>query len=167
MKNKKKSLTVEEEIYLCKYHDIDAALPTNLGISSKEINKTLVQLKKDGVYEQYRNLNEKEYETIIKLEKKLRKKESVIVEEDKSKNQLLDLNDILFDELNKLMDDNLTQDKLEKELKISKQVVSVSQTIINNANMLLQAKKYFDTTQDDNSKLVPLLSLEERNEENI
>ena len=167
MKNRKKELTLEEQIYLCKYHDIDTALPTSLKLSAKEINNVLVQLKKDGLYEQFRNLKEKEYETIIKLEKKINKKNPVIVVEEKPKNQLLDLNDILFEELGKIMNKNLTQQELENELKISKQVVSVSQTIINNASMLLQAKKHFDAVKSDNSKLVPLLSLEENNEENI
>ena len=57
----------------------------------------------------------------------------------------------------------------EEEIKISKQVVSVSQTIINNANLLLQAKKYFDSADDSQSEISPLLSLNEGNksEKNI
>ena len=83
------------------------------------------------------------------------------------KNKLLDLNDFLFQKLNNLMDDSLSQEELDREIKISKQVVSVSQTIINNANLLLQAKKHFDSTQNDNTKIAPLLSLDKKNEKDI
>lgn len=76
------------------------------------------------------------------------------------KNKLTDLNDYLFEELENLMDKDLTQEELDREIKISKQVVSVSQTIINNANLLLQAKKHFDREGANNGKIAPLLSLE-------
>lgn len=77
------------------------------------------------------------------------------------RNKLTDFNDYLFEELETLMDKDLTQEELDRELKISKQVVSVSQTIINNANLLLQAKKYFDREGANNGKIAPLLSLED------
>lgn len=75
------------------------------------------------------------------------------------KNKLTDLNNYLFEELERLMDDNLTQEELEREIKISKQVVNVSQTIINNANVLLQAKKHFDYVGTEASKTAPLLDV--------
>ena len=80
------------------------------------------------------------------------------------KNKLTDLNDYLFEQLERLTDDDLTQDELDKEIEISKQVVKVSQTIINNENLLLQAKKHFDITGEDNKKVAPLLSLGEKND---
>ena len=83
------------------------------------------------------------------------------IQEDDENNTLLELNNILFDELRTLTDDSLTEVELNKELKISKQVVSVSQTIINNANLLLQAKKHIDSTKDNNNQIAPLLSLGE------
>lgn len=76
------------------------------------------------------------------------------------RNKLTDLNDYLFEELEILMDDNLTQEELEKKIKVSKQIVNVSQTIINNANVLLQAKKHFDQVGEDNNKIAPLLRLD-------
>lgn len=75
------------------------------------------------------------------------------------RNKLTDLNDYLFEQLERLNDDNLTQDELDRELEISKQVVKVSQTIINNAQLLLQAKKHFDEVGTENSEIAPLLSL--------
>ena len=82
-------------------------------------------------------------------------------------NKLIDLNNYLFEQLERLTDDSLTQEELDREIGISKQVVSVSQTIINNANLLLQAKKHFDNVGEDNSKIAPLLSLKEGENENI
>lgn len=82
---------------------------------------------------------------------------------EKPKNKLLDLNDVLFQQLDNLMDPNRTKEEKEEEIKISKQVVSVSQTIINNANLLLQAKKYFDSSENSQSEIAPLLSLNEGN----
>ena len=76
-------------------------------------------------------------------------------------NTLLELNNVLFNELKILRDNSLSEEQLNRELKISKQVVSVSQTIINNANLLLQAKKHIDSTKEDNNKIAPLLSLGE------
>ena len=73
----------------------------------------------------------------------LKKYKTQEIKVEKPKNKLLDLNDVLFQQLDNLMDPNRTQEEKEEEIKISKQVVSVSQTIINNANLLLQAKKIF------------------------
>lgn len=158
-----KELSLENKIYLCKYHDIDTSLPTTLNLTVKEINKVLAQLKRDGLYEQFRNLTEKEYDTLVKIEKKTKKIKKV-KEVEKPKNKLVDLNEILFDELGRLMNNKMTQEELNTELQISKQVVNVSQTIINNASMLLQAKKYFDTTEEKEARIIPLLSLNEENE---
>ena len=80
------------------------------------------------------------------------------------RNKLTDLNDYLFEELENLMDKDLTQEELDKELKTAKQVVNVAQTIINNANLLLQAKKHFDQTGEENNNIAPLLSLGGKNE---
>ena len=84
--------------------------------------------------------------------------------EEENNNTLLNLNDILFKQLERLTNDELTQDQLDMEIKTSKQVVSVSQTIINNASLLLNAKKHFDSTQNKNKNISKLLSLGEENE---
>lgn len=95
----------------------------------------------------------------VKKENKVMENKNTQIKEE-HKNKLIDLNDILFQELKNLMDDSLTQEQLDQEIKVSKQVVSVSQTIINNANLLLQAKKHFDTTENKNSEIAPLLRLQ-------
>lgn len=59
------------------------------------------------------------------------------------KNNLQSLNDYLFEELERLNDDEELQNEnnLEKELKRSKAITNVAQTIINNANVVLEAQK--------------------------
>lgn len=61
-------------------------------------------------------------------------------------NKLTDLNDYLFEELERLNDDEtLSSDEVfEKELKRSKAITGVAQNIINNASLLLDAQKYVD-----------------------
>ena len=73
-----KELSVENQIYLCKYHDVDKSLYTTIGLKDDEIKETLKKLKENGLYEQYRNLDEYEYEKIIKKEKKKNKYEKIL-----------------------------------------------------------------------------------------
>lgn len=62
------------------------------------------------------------------------------------KNNLDSLNNYLFEELERLNDDETLnqKDNLEKELKRAKSIVSVSNQIVNNANLIFHAKKYAD-----------------------
>ena len=157
-----KELSLEKQIYLCKYHDIDTGLYGNLGITKAEAEELIQNYKARGLYEQYRNLREEDYEHIInKQPKRLRKEKTTDTQNKENRNKLLDLNDMLFEQLNTLMDDSLSESDLDKEIKVSKQVVSVSQTIINNANLLLQAKKHFDSTGTQNNEVASLLRLGE------
>lgn len=48
------------------------------------------------------------------------------------KNTLADLNNILFEQLERLNDDDLTEDQLEMQLKKTDQIVKVSEKIIAN-----------------------------------
>ena len=60
------------------------------------------------------------------------------------KNDLGSLNNYLFEELERLNDDEelADEEKLNKEIKRSKAVTDVAQTIINNANTVLDAQKF-------------------------
>lgn len=151
-----KDIDLEKAIYICKYHDKDKYISTSVRLDKENIQKVIDTLKSKGLYNRYRSMTEEEYERIIKTKKK------IIIEEkeEEPKNKLLDLNNYLFDELNTLMKDDLTDEELDRELKISKQVVSVSQTIINNANLLLQAKKHFDSTGESGNEVASLLRLD-------
>lgn len=62
------------------------------------------------------------------------------------KNNLSSLNNYLFEELERLNDDETLQqeDNLKKELNRSKAISSIAKNIIDNANTMLEAKKYVD-----------------------
>lgn len=60
------------------------------------------------------------------------------------KNKLTDLNDYLFEQLERLNDDGLTDEALAKEIGRAKAVTNVAQAIINNASTVLNASKFLD-----------------------
>lgn len=56
------------------------------------------------------------------------------------KNTLGDLNNHLFAQLERLGEEDLTMEELEKEMDRAKAITQVSAQIINNANLVLRAK---------------------------
>ncbi len=58
------------------------------------------------------------------------------------KNTLMDLNNYLFESLERINDDSLDEEQLERELKKAKATANVSKTIIDNASIVLEAAKY-------------------------
>lgn len=73
-----------------------------------------------------------------------------------SKN-LSDLNNILFNQLERLSNPDLEGEKLNEEIQRTEAVVKVSGQIIGNANLVLQALKHKDNTMDAGLKLPELL----------
>ena len=57
------------------------------------------------------------------------------------KNTLADLNNYLFESLERILDDNITADQLDIEIKRSEAVTSVARTIISNSSLALSAMK--------------------------
>lgn len=57
------------------------------------------------------------------------------------KNNLVDLNNHLFEQLERMNDEDLTDEQLEKEIKRSKAMTDIATKIIDNANLGLQAEK--------------------------
>ena len=57
------------------------------------------------------------------------------------RNTLYDLNNYLFEQLERLNDDELTDDQLEREIRKNKAVISTASVIINNASLALEAEK--------------------------
>lgn len=75
-------------------------------------------------------------------------------------NDLNSLNNYLFEQLERLNDDEELEKNgnLEKELKRSKAIASLSTAIVNNAKLVLDVKKYADEVGTTNEKSVLLLS---------
>ena len=68
------------------------------------------------------------------------------------KNTLSDLNNYLFEAIERINDDELSMEELDKENKIAK-------TIIDNGNLALQAKKHFDEYGSGEDVEIPLLGI--------
>lgn len=74
------------------------------------------------------------------------------------KQTLGDLNGYLFEQLERLNDPDLTQEELEIELRRSKAVVSVSNQIVNNGNLVLSAQRFYDNRSNLDIKQSKMLS---------
>lgn len=57
------------------------------------------------------------------------------------KNRLSDVNDYLFEELERLNDEEELEKDFDKEIKRAKAIVDISRTIIDNAHVTIKAKK--------------------------
>lgn len=75
------------------------------------------------------------------------------------KNNLNELNNYLFEELERLNDDEALKEEEEmvREIKRSKAITDVAKTIIDNANVVLNAKKYADEMGSRKGDLPSLL----------
>ncbi|MDH5259300.1 MAG: hypothetical protein OEX07_14895 [Gammaproteobacteria bacterium] len=58
------------------------------------------------------------------------------------KNKLYDLNNIMFEQLNRLNKDDLNGDDLKKEVERSQAITSLSKNIIDNAKVVLEGAKF-------------------------
>ncbi|MDR2531476.1 MAG: hypothetical protein LBC82_01355 [Oscillospiraceae bacterium] len=66
------------------------------------------------------------------------------------KNKLDDLNNHLFAQLERLSDEDITGEKLLEEVTRAKSITGVSKTIIENAQLVLNASKYVDEHESRN-----------------
>ncbi len=76
------------------------------------------------------------------------------------RNKLIDLNNILFEQLERL-NDELTPEELELELKRSKAICGVGRIIVDNAQVALDAQKHIDEyeiTKDKQSDMLQITS---------
>ena len=73
------------------------------------------------------------------------------------KNTMSDLNNYLFESIERLNDDSLSLEELEKEIKRSKAVQEVAKTIINAGSLALNAKKHLDEYGNGDNVCIPLL----------
>ena len=73
------------------------------------------------------------------------------------RNTLGDLNNHLFDELERLGDEELTGDDLDKEIRRASAIANVSKNIISNANVILQAAKFKENELMKNDEMPKML----------
>ena len=70
------------------------------------------------------------------------------------KNTLGDLNLHLFEQLERLNDEDIKGDKLTEEIERSKAVANIAKEIILNAKIVLEAKKYSTEYMQENPKML-------------
>lgn len=73
------------------------------------------------------------------------------------KNNLTDLNNYLFESIERLTDDSLTDEELQKEIRRAEAVKDVAATIIDNGRLALQVKKHLDEYGEGDNVCLPLL----------
>lgn len=83
--------------------------------------------------------------------------EKRVLEEEKMKNKLSDLNNHLFEAIERLNNEDLTDEELEKEIKRSKAMEGIAKTIIESGNLALQARKHLEQYGYENTVELPLL----------
>lgn len=74
-------------------------------------------------------------------------------------NSLIDLNEILFNQIRAIENDELTNEELEREIKKSESVTKVASVILGNAKLALEAQKQFDEYGTGRTVDIPLLGI--------
>lgn len=72
------------------------------------------------------------------------------------KETLADLNSLLFEELERLGNEDLTDAALQQELQRSQAISCIAKNIVNNAELIFRAAKFKDERMDANT-IVPAL----------
>lgn len=74
-----------------------------------------------------------------------------------TKNTLGDLNNILFESMERLNDTDVKGEALKEEIERTRAISGVAKDIIVNANLVLQASKFQDDRMDANAKTPKML----------
>ena len=80
------------------------------------------------------------------------------------RNTLADLNNILFEQMERLQDDELKGENLETELKKTKSIVDVASTVIENATLSLEAQKFLIDMGISTKVNIPMLGISDKDE---
>jgi hypothetical protein len=75
------------------------------------------------------------------------------------KNTLSDLNNYLFEQIERLQDDSLSDEQFNREVERSKSITSVAKTIIENGALAFQARKHMDEYGVSTNVEIPLLGI--------
>lgn len=73
------------------------------------------------------------------------------------KNSLEDLNNYLFECIERVIDDDLSPEELDKEIKRSGAVQNIAKNIIENSKLALDAKKHFDQYGIEKNIDIPMI----------
>ena len=74
-------------------------------------------------------------------------------------NNLNDLNEILFGQIRKLENDDLTDEQLDREIRKSESITKTATVILKNAELALDAQKQFDEYGTGRTVDIPLLGI--------
>lgn len=74
-------------------------------------------------------------------------------------NNLNDLNEILFSQIRKLENDDLTDEQLDREIRKSENITKTATVILKNAELALDAQKQFDEYGTGRTVDIPLLGI--------
>ena len=72
-------------------------------------------------------------------------------------NTLSDLNAKLFEQMDKLSKENITQEELDKEIARSESMIKIANVIISNGDLALRAAKFKDDMLNIDNKLPKML----------
>lgn len=75
------------------------------------------------------------------------------------RNTLADLNNYLFEQIERLNDDELTDEEFDREVKRSDNINKIAKTIIDNGALALNAKKHLDEYGQGEGVEMPLLGI--------
>jgi hypothetical protein len=75
------------------------------------------------------------------------------------KNTLTDLNNYLFEQIERLQDDALSEEEIEREIKRSEGIHKIAKTIIENGSLALSVKKHMDEYGTGGQVEIPLLGI--------
>lgn len=78
--------------------------------------------------------------------------------EDMTQNTLMDLNNHLFAELERLGDEELSDEELDREIRRAHAIQGTAQQVISNANVMITAAKLQDELYDSNAKVPRMLT---------
>ncbi len=79
-----------------------------------------------------------------------------------TKTTLNDLNEYLFQELDRLTNEDLSDEELDKEIKRSEALQKVAKTVIENGALALRAKEYIDEYGNGEGVGVPMLGIPDK-----
>lgn len=74
-----------------------------------------------------------------------------------TRNTMGDLNNHLFEQLERLNDDSLSQEDLDKEIKRSEAMSKLATNVVNTANTVLKAQQVYDNSIDANARKPKML----------